>query len=75
MIDETGPGLFSFHRHQKRCDDEVFGDSWPQGTAYNLTIKEVFVGGTVEPALVCGDIRNVAEPCPIRYCCLEFLVQ
>ena len=75
MIDETGLRLFSFHRHEKGFDDEVFGNSRSQGIAYNLAIEEVFMGGTVEPTLVCRDIRNVTRPGPIRYCCLEFLVQ
>jgi len=39
MIDETRLRLFSFHRHQKGCDDEVFGNSRSQGIAYNLSVK------------------------------------
>jgi hypothetical protein len=66
MIDKTRLRLFSFHRHQKRCDNKVFGDSWSQGIAYDLTIEEIFMGGTVKPALVCRDIGNVARPGPIR---------
>jgi hypothetical protein len=33
---------------------------------YNFTVKEVFMGGTVEPSFVGGDIRDIAYPDPVR---------
>ncbi len=56
MIDETGLRLFSFYRHEKGFDDEVFGNSRSQDIAYNLSVEEIHMGSTVKPAFVCRDI-------------------
>lgn len=66
MMDETGLRLFSFHRHEKGCDDEVFGNSRSQGIAYNLSVEEILMGSTVKSAFGCRDIGNVTCPDTIR---------
>lgn len=62
MMDETGLRLFSFHRHEKGFNDEVFSNSRSQGIAYNLAIEEILMGSTVKPTLVCRDIGDITNP-------------
>jgi hypothetical protein len=67
MMDKTGLGLFSFHCHTKRFNDKVFGNSLPQqGIAHDLAVKEVLMGGTVEPSFIGRNIGEIADPDPVR---------
>ncbi len=66
VMDKAGLRLFSFYRHQKGCDDEVFGDSRPQGIAYNLTVEEILMGSTVKPSFVGRDLGDIPHPDPVR---------
>ena len=61
-MDESPRRPFDPDGLKERALNKVRGDPRSQGIADDLSVEEVLVGGAVEPAFFCRDIRDVAHP-------------